>query len=124
MARVRRFLNRRGGKIGVAIFITAFVLLLPVILPVVLLFEAAYRHRLRTAAHSFRCTGCGTVLGLESLRLADAAWADEMRQLHERHPGIRFRIVRHLHAICAVCGRRFRYQDNNRTFVEESLVQT
>src|SRR5687767_3806646 len=90
MVRAKRFLKRRGGKIGVAIFITAFVLLLPVILPVALLFDAAFRHRLRTAAGSFRCTACGTVLGLESLRLADAAWAENMRQKHERHPGIRF----------------------------------
>jgi hypothetical protein len=122
MARARRFLKRRESKIAGAIFITAFILLLPVIVPVALLLDAAYRHRVRAAARWFRCTGCGSVLGLESLRLADAAWAEKMRLLQERHPGIKFQIIRNLHAICAVCGRRYRYQDNNRTFVEEGLA--
>jgi hypothetical protein len=102
-----------------AIFLTiVLVVFLPVIIPVVALLDHIYRKRLRAAACAFACLSCGGILGLEAIRLADAQWEEHLRDLREKYPSIRFRLVRHVHAICPGCGVRYAFLERERTFVE------
>lgn len=106
----------------IATMFLAIILLmfLPVIIPVVALLERAYRKRLRAAACAFACRSCGGILGLESIRLADAAWQEHLRELGEKYPSTRFRLVRHVHAICPACRVRYSFLERERTFVQNA----
>jgi len=102
-----------------AIFLAIVLLVfLPVIIPVVALLDRAYRKRLRAAACAFACLSCGGILGLESIRLADAEWDERLRELREKYPSTRFRLVRHVRAICPACGVRYAFSERERTFVQ------
>jgi protein gp37 len=102
-----------------AIFMAIVLLVfLPVIIPVVALLDRAYRKRLRAAACAFACLSCAGILGLESIRLADAEWAEHLRELREKYPSIRFRLVRHVRAICPACGVRYAFLERDRTFAQ------
>jgi hypothetical protein len=105
----------RIAAIFLAIVLVAF---LPVIIPVVALLECIYRKRLRAAACAFACLSCGGILGLESIRLADAEWGEHLRKLREKYPSTRFRLVRHFRAICPACGVRYAFSERERTFVQ------
>jgi len=104
---------------GIAIILLAIILVvfLPVIIPVVALLDRAYRRRMRAAACAFTCLSCGSILGLESIRLADAAWSEHLRGLQAKYPWTRFRLVRRVHAICPACGARYTFLERERTFV-------
>jgi hypothetical protein len=104
--------------IAIIFVVTVLLVFLPVIIPVVALLHLAYRKRLRATACVFACLSCGGILGLESIRLADAAWDEHIRELRAKHPSIRFRLVRHLHAICPRCGVRYTFLERERTFVQ------
>ena len=102
-----------------AIFLAIVLLVfLPVIIPVVALLDCAYRRRLTAAACAFACISCGGILGFESIRLADAEWDEHLRELREKYPSIRFRLVRHVRAICPACGVRYAFSERERTFVQ------
>jgi hypothetical protein len=102
-----------------AIFLAIVLLvLLPVTIPVVALLDRAYRKRLRAAARAFACLSCGGILGLESIRLADAQWDAHWRELQEKYPATRFRLVRHVRAICPACGVRYAFSERERIFVQ------
>lgn len=98
--------------------ILLFILLLPLILPTAFALHVVYLHRLRSAASRFACTGCGQILGKESLGLADAEWARRMQEMRIKYPGVKFRVVRHLHAICPKCEKRYRFLEQTRSFEE------
>lgn len=111
--------QKRGDMRSIAVIFLAIISLvfLPVIIPVVALLDLAYRNRLKTAACACACLSCGRILALESTRLADAAWEKRIRELLEKSPGIRFRLVRHLQAICPTCGACYAFLERERTFV-------
>jgi hypothetical protein len=103
-------------------FAVVFVVLLPITLPVIAVLDALDQRRMRTAANTFACLSCGSILGGEALKLADEAWRQSFIDMHSRSPGFRLlrrspRIVRHLYAICPRCGARFDYVHRQRTFV-------
>ena len=79
------------------------------------------RKRLEAAEHT-RCSACGGILGAEAIRLADAAWDQYVAKLREENPGVRFRLVRTLDAICPHCGARYRYAKDCGAFQAESLA--
>jgi len=106
---------RRIAAIFLAIVLLVF---LPVIIPVVALLDRAYRKQLRAAACAFACLSCGGILGLESIRFADAQWDEHLRELREKYPSTRFRLVRHVRAICPACGVRYAFSERERTFVQ------
>jgi hypothetical protein len=105
-------------RLAAALRTIGFLLLVPVLLPIGLVLHGTHRHRVRSAAGRFRCPGCGRVLGREAVRLADVAWDRRMREKREQHPDVRFRVLRDVHAICPACGRRYRFIENGRTFVD------
>ncbi len=105
--------------IYITLLAVALVLFLPVLLPVALVQHSLYLSRLRALANRFHCTNCERILGLESLRLADAAESDRVAQLRREHPGARLRLNRTLHAICANCGQPYTFLEKENNFIEE-----
>jgi hypothetical protein len=45
-----------------------------------------------------------------------------MHTLRERHPNVKFRIVRDLHGVCPECGARFAFDRETRTFAQVGVV--
>lgn len=111
---------RRGALTNVlgTIAIIGLIFLMPVLIPVAIVLDWNGNRKKRAAALSFRCTGCGEILGEQSLRLADEAWSAEMAEMRKKRPGVRFRVARKLHAICASCGKRYDFVEKDATFVE------
>lgn len=116
--------RKRMKKIETALAVGAVVVLIilvPAWLPFVLVIHALDQHRMRVIARTFRCAVCGVLLGDAALRLADAAWAKRMDELSRTSPpGTKFRVVRHLFAICPACGHRYNYMKKTRTFEQEA----
>jgi hypothetical protein len=107
----------------VTVLMVLLIVLLPVIIPLVGVSHSVYRKRLIAAARALACLSCGAVLGLESIRLADAACEEHMRELRAKHPAIRFRVVRHVHAICPVCGAQYTFLEREKAFVPVLLTR-
>ena len=105
-------------NICVALAFVGVVLLLPLIVPTALVMDSLYRYRLRSAAGRFACTGCGQILGRESLRLADIEWANRMEEMRIKHPDVKWRVVRDVHAICPNCWKCHRYLEEAKDFQE------
>ena len=98
------------------LFVIGFVIFSPLILLSAVISQVVYLRRIRAAAEQFKCVACGQFLGRRSIELADEEWARHMRDLMDRHPGVRFRIVRNLHAICSNCGKQYQFDGKTRTF--------
>jgi hypothetical protein len=111
--------GRDMQRIGIAFLVIVLMLLSPVLIPFAIVIAAVshkrYLRRLHAAAGQFACPACGEILGAEAIRLADAACGEYMQQFYER--GVRPRVVRRLHAICARCGARYTFMEAERTFV-------
>ncbi len=102
--------------LALKVLLVVLLILFPIWIPIVAISHGIYLRRLRRAASAFACLSCGELLGLESIRLADEAWADYMRQLHEQNPGMLLQVVRSVHAICPKCGARYSFIEGERTF--------
>ena len=115
--------NRRRRRIAESVEITllvfGFVLFMPLWIPASFVIQAIYYRRLRKAANSFACVRCGKVLGVEALAQADEAWSEHVRELMRLHPGVMFRLVRTVHAICPGCGTKYTFREHAHTFVVE-----
>jgi DNA-directed RNA polymerase subunit RPC12/RpoP len=101
------------------LFVVAFLITIPVWLPCVFVWRAMHKLRLRKAANRFVCVNCGKTLGVEALRLADREWGEYVQKLMHDNPGVKFRLVRTLDAICPACGTRYSFRERERTFVLE-----
>src|SRR5579871_1587260 len=89
-------------------------------LPIVVALWLAHRNdliSLRKTANEFRCVSCGMILGMKSLELAETECMRHMEELRRQNPGVKFRMIRNLHAICANCGTMFSFVKKDRTFV-------
>ena len=98
------------------VVVSALLLTAPLWIPVAMLWGARYRRRLRKAAESFRCSTCGSVLGAAAVRRADEEWEAYVRELMRKNPGVKFRLVRTVHAICVSCGTPYKYVENECSF--------
>jgi hypothetical protein len=105
-----------------------FVISLPVLLPIALFLHSRDEKRMRALAETFRCLSCGLVLGAESLKLADEAWANYVAKLdgdgddatqptRDWSKLYRRRIVKGYDAICPHCGAYHSYVAKQRTFI-------
>jgi hypothetical protein len=115
---MQRHRGWRATANGILVLFLAliFVALSPVIIFVVLpIIQRIYRKRLEAVAGAFACLSCGGLLGHASLRLADAAWREHVRDLLAKYH--RIRLVRHVHAICPACGARYMFVEHEKTFV-------
>jgi RNase P subunit RPR2 len=62
---------------------------------------------------NFICKSCGSLLGQEAIHLSDEHWKAFFNELHEKNPGVRFRLMRSVHAICTNCGYEYTYHDKD-----------
>jgi transcription elongation factor Elf1 len=111
--------RRKMPKWAGVLLVIAFVICIPLWIPALIVWNGVRKHRLRKAANAFTCVNCGATLGVDALARADREWGNQMRELMRQHPGVRFRILRTLHAICSGCGTRYTFHENERTFVVE-----
>jgi hypothetical protein len=125
---ILRFVSRAGNAVNPtnesawirqASFVLIAVLVViasPVLIPVALALHERERRAMRAIAETTRCKRCGATLGAASLEQADQAWADHVAALHRDHPGVRFRLLRGLWALCAVCAARYGFNAERRVF--------
>src|SRR5262249_1619306 len=104
-------------RVPTPVFVVAFVLALPVLLPCALISHRLHRRRLRTVAQAHPCPLCGNILSIAALRAGDEEWRAYVAALHRLNPGVRFRLVRLVHAICTACGARLHFREASGTFM-------
>jgi hypothetical protein len=39
-----------------------------------------------------------------------------MEEMRIKYPGVRFRVVQDIHAICSTCGKQYRFREQTRDF--------
>jgi len=106
-------------KLPITLFVIGFVLALPILVPVGIVTHSLYRRRLLRDAASFPCAECKRPLGKASVIRADEEWRQHVAELHRKHPGVKFRLCRTIHAICCHCSFRYTYKEKKRRFVPE-----
>ena len=120
---VTEFLHLLNMRIPIPVIATAFVLALPILIPFTLARQWLVQRRLRSAATCQPCPTCGNLIGSEALRNADECWRKHVAELHGANPGVRFRLIRLVHAICAVCGSRLKFREDSRTFAQTGVTE-
>jgi hypothetical protein len=68
-------------------------------------------------ARGLACSECGAPLGAEAIRLAKERWAAMVADRHAKNPGVRFRLVCDIDAICTRCGREYQYREADRSLI-------
>ena len=86
-------------------------LAMPFILPYVAVSEARRKRRLQKCVSSTYCEECGQLLGTPSVELSNKMWRQHVQELHEKHPGVRFRLVRPHDSICPHCKTEYKFND-------------
>jgi hypothetical protein len=115
---IRRILNKIGkNKMAIALILILFAALLPMIVAAALTLKWMHRRKLLRLAESFSCVVCGSRLGAGSIRLGNARWLAIMVDLQAKHPRMKLRIVRSVHAVCPECGCEYRYCKADDAFV-------
>jgi len=105
-------------NIVVMIIVLICILLLPIILPLVALHNKREKRKLRQLADQFVCLECGSIIGAESLRLADDRWSEIVKKImSDNDSEIRLRLARTLDAVCPHCGCIYIYRQAENTFV-------
>jgi hypothetical protein len=112
------------GAFGIVALAVLIVLALPVIIPLVFICQYREKRRLRAAAERAECPSCGATLGVEALHRADDYWRSYVAGLRRDQPGVKFRLVRVVQAICGDCGAMLSFQNEKRTFIVSSGDQT
>lgn len=109
-------------RVPLPLMVVATVVALPVLIPYAIGRYYLDRHRLRAAARRIACPACGCPLGVEAVREADECWRSHVKWLCREHPGIRFRLVRMVQAICVHCGARLSFHEDSGSFTETKAV--
>lgn len=113
---MKRFRKQLGkSKVGIALFAVLFLVLLPLLLPVAAVHLRISNRRLLKLVREFVCVACGARLGAESVRLASERWNATVAELHAKSPGIKFRLVRDIDAVCPSCGQEYTYRDKDKS---------
>ena len=94
-------------KADLLLTLVACTVALPVLIPIAFLLHVRDQRHMQAAAGNTHCEGCGSILGAASLQRADAAWGQHVTALFRDQPGVRFRLMRRLKAMCAVCGAEY-----------------
>lgn len=107
----------RWEWLHITLCMVALVVSLPVAFPVAMIQHARAERRKKRRALEARCARCGAVLGQAALDRADAEWSAHLEKLFRENPGIRFRLVREVAAVCVVCGQSYRYDEKQDAFM-------
>jgi hypothetical protein len=103
-------------RIPIPLLLLVVVIAFPVAVPIALVLHIRDKRRMQIVAERTHCECCGTTLSVASLRGADTAWSRRVAALQHAQPMMRFRLVRHVWAICAGCGAEYDYDAGSRTF--------
>ncbi len=93
----------------ITLCLVVFVVALPVAFPIAMIQHTRAERRKGQRVLETPCVRCGEILGQAALDRADAEWSAHMAQLFRDHPGMRFRLVRTVNAVCVACGQAHRY---------------
>lgn len=108
--------RKRFERLKIIASVTGCVLLSPFIVPCLLIEQAVADRRRKREANNFRCVRCGRVLGQAAIAKANEYCRDHARELRQRFPHSRFRLVRNVWAICTECGARYDYLGKQRMY--------
>jgi hypothetical protein len=75
---------------------------------------------MRSVAECTSCTRCGTLLTVDAMKLADVIEGSKLAEMQKKYPGLIFRRVRKVFAICTKCRAEFTWNDTSGKF---SLIQ-
>ena len=100
----------------ITLCIVAVIVSFPVMFPVAMIQHTLAERRKQRRVLKARCVRCGEILGPAALDRADVEWSAHVEQMFRDHPGIRFRMVRTVHAVCADCGQAYRYDEKADAF--------
>jgi hypothetical protein len=103
-------------RLPLPLLVLIVLITFPVTIPIALLSWIWDRRRMQAVAGRTHCERCGATLGVASLRRADTEWAKRVAALQGARPTMRFRMIRSLWAVCAVCGAEFNYDFRSRIF--------
>jgi hypothetical protein len=103
-------------RLPIPLLLLLIVIAFPVAVPIALVLHILDRRRMQSVAKVTRCECCGATLGVASLGRADTEWAKRADALRRTGSIMRFRLVRHLWAICAACGAEYDCDFRARTF--------
>jgi hypothetical protein len=102
--------------IPIKLLLPIVVIAFPVAVPIALVLYIRDKRRMQVVAERTRCECCGATLGVASLRDADTTWTRRVAALQQGHLMMRFRLIRHVWAICAACSAEYDYDTGSHTF--------
>lgn len=118
-------LRKRMGKSNVAfaLFGAAFLVLLPLLVPVAVTQNWIRTRRILNLACNSDCVACGARLGAEAIHRANERWKTIVANVRAKSPGMRFRLVCDIDAICPSCGQGYAYQETVRSLVPKTVAR-
>jgi len=81
----------------------------------------AVRSHIQEIIDSVRCVACGELLGAEAIPLAEEGLRQYIKEARHTHPGVRFRLLWNVDAICPHCRAQYRYVKEEERFVEQPV---
>ena len=101
----------------ITLCVAAFIVSFPVAFPIAMLQHARVERRKKRRVLQTPCARCGAVLGPAAMDRANTEWSAHLEKLFREHPGMRFRLVREVDAVCVACEQSHRYDENADAFV-------
>ena len=93
-----------------------FIVSFPVAFPVAMIQHGRIERRKKRRVLRASCARCQAVLGSAALERANAEWSAYLERLFRENPGIRFRLVREVDAVCVPCGQPHHYDEASDAF--------
>jgi len=106
-----------------ALIIIVLILAIPVLAPIAMVLHDFDLRRLRAAAEKSACPACGRTLGVEALQLADELWLKHIVELRRTHPGVIFRLIRQVHAVCTHCQTNLCFCEDSKSFTKTETME-
>jgi hypothetical protein len=103
-------------RLPLPLLVLMILIAFPVTIPIGIVSWMWDRRRMRAVAERTHCERCGATLGVAALQSAEAEWTKRVAALQDARPTMRFRMIRSLWAVCAVCGAEFNYDFHSRIF--------
>ena len=101
----------------ITLCVVALIVSFPVAFPVAMIQHTRAERRKKQRVLQAPCAHCGAALGTAAIERADAEWSTHLDKLFRENPGIRFRLVRTVNAVCTACGQSHRYDEKADVFV-------
>lgn len=104
------------------LLLAAFIGVPLALVSIAILLHRRERSALLAAVRVLPCPVCGGELSALALKAADDLWRRHFAVIVERNPGMKFRMIRRLDAVCQACGARLWFDQKARTLQAMNLV--